>query len=118
MKISANRCHYIKFSLSLDEDISIRYHFTWQDKQEMERKYVLKHHSLNLKTIIDDTMALGLISKYCTREEEIVSHVIYIGKKREHRKIIISDKTINQVVGGKVDKVLKSSKIIKEWVEL
>jgi len=115
---SAHRCHYIKFSLSLDEQLSIRYHFTFQDKPDFENKYMLKHHSLKTSSLIDDKMALSLIKQYCNKKEEIISHVAFLEKgKKEHRKIVISKEHIKQVIGGFQDKTIKSSKICQEWRE-
>jgi len=117
-KTNAHRCHYLKFSLSLDEQLSIRYHFTFQDKQDYENKYVLKHHSLKTDTIINEKMALMLIKQYCIKKEEIVSHIAFLGKiEREHRKLVISEEYIKQVNGGPTDEIIKTSEINQRWRE-
>ncbi len=114
----AHRCHYIKFSLSLDEELSIRYNFTFQDKPDYENKYILKHHSLKTSSLIDEKMAISLVKQYCIKREEIVSHVYFLEKgKQEHRKIVISEDSIQQVRGGHTDEILKTSEIVKEWKE-
>jgi len=117
-QVTSHRCHYLKFSLSIDEQMSIRYHFTFQDKPDFENKYILKHHSLKTSSLLDEKMALALIKKYCTKKEEVVSHIAFLEKgQREHRKIVISEEHIKQVIGGSQDKTIKSSKIFKEWRE-
>jgi len=110
-KINANRTHYIKYSLSLDKDLSIRFFFLWQDKASAEKRYILKHHSLRTSSIIEADMAKSLIKKYCCKKEEIVAFL----ENGIHKKIIISDTTINQVEGDIEDIIKKSSSIIQEW---
>jgi len=76
MKISANRTHYLKWHLDFgDKQYSIRYHFLWQSRRDLENKYILKHHSTGALSEISEQMAQQLIRDHGYKVEEIVASV-------------------------------------------
>jgi hypothetical protein len=114
-EIKANRTHYIKYHLLIDEQLSLRYHFLWQDCPTLENKFILKHHNERKRTEISEDFAKMLIKNYCTKKEEIVASVDTVDNQKIHKKIVINSEAILQVEGNKEDTVLKTTKINKEW---
>ncbi len=111
MRIDKNRTHYLKWELSLDPSLSIRYHFLWQGQEHKEKVYVLKHHDGSINSILDDNMAKFMIKTYATRVTEVVASVqITECKKRLHNKIVLSDDKIETFRGGATDILLASKK--------
>ena len=54
-----HRTHYLKWDIK--GDLSLRYHMVFQDRNELEGKYILKHHELSKYTVIDSKFAKLLI---------------------------------------------------------
>ncbi len=109
MRLDKNRTHYIKYELSIDPNLSIRYHFLWQGQEHKTMVYVLKHHDGSVNSILDDAMAKYMIKQYATRVTEVVASVeITECKKRLHNKVVISDERIESFRGGQTDVLLKS----------
>ena len=108
MTIDCNRTHYLKWKLDLEgEELSIRYHFLWQDKKELEGKYILKHHSRSTHSEISEKMAKMFIKHNCTAKEEVIAYLdtqmIDSEMVRTHRKTVITDKHIRTFIGGRED---------------
>ena len=92
-----NRQHYIKWPMN--EDMSIRYYFLFEDRPEFEKKYVIKSHNSKLYETISVNMAKKLIKELTlkfTKTEVIGEKVIDENKNINYRKIIIqNDKILN-----------------------
>ncbi len=115
LKIDANRTHYLKWKLDIgDGHYSIRYHFLWQNKKEMEKKYILKHHAHSTFSEISEPMARMMINKHSIAEEEIVASAQLTNDKSNvsgiHKKTVIDDNTIKSMLGDTEDQLLNKMK--------
>lgn len=68
--INKHRCHYLKWDIT--DDLSVRYHFTFQDRRNFERQYCLKSHNSKTWSIIDEKMAEAIISEHNLNYIEIM----------------------------------------------
>lgn len=76
--------------IKLDEDISLRFFYTFQDKKNFENKWVLKSHSLKKYSILDKnalTLLLKLHNKDINKYKEIRGKVTEKG----FEKIVIKE---------------------------
>jgi len=84
--IKEHLTHYKK--IDLDDDISIRFFYTFQDRANLENKWVIKSHSMKQYSILDKhglALILKLHNKDVNRYKEIRGKVTEKG----FEKIII-----------------------------
>ncbi|MEA3314980.1 MAG: hypothetical protein U9Q30_03920 [Campylobacterota bacterium] len=76
--------------IKLDDDISIRFFYTFQDKKNFENKWVLKSHSLKKYSILDKN-ALSLLLKL--HQKDINKYKEIRGKitQKGFEKIVIKE---------------------------
>ena len=115
MEIAANRTHYLKWKLDIgDLQYSVRYHFLWQSKKDMENKYILKHHKSGTLSVITHGMAQQLIKDHGTEVEEIIAsvHIQNDGteSKKLQNKVVIGRKTIKSMRGLEDDILINKMK--------
>lgn len=70
----SHSCWYIK--IPLDEDLSLRYYFLFEDRKELERRWILKSHSKKRFGTISDEAAELLRERFGANAgeyEEIIS---------------------------------------------
>jgi hypothetical protein len=102
-KVRRNRTHYLKWELDIDE-LSVRYHFLWQDNAEKEKVYILKHHGKSVHTVISEQMAMILIKEHCIEETEVIAFVSMAPDgTRIHNKTVIGNKFTRSYIGGSLD---------------
>ena len=58
-------CHYLKFQLDFDEDVSIRFYYRFQDQQHLENNWVLVNHKTKQKGAVTKESAKMLIKSCC-----------------------------------------------------
>ena len=84
-------CWYIKISLS--EDLSLRYYLVFEDKRELEQKWILKSHSKKKFGVVSKEAVELLCEQFGTNTEEyeeIVSRKLPNGI---YTKTIVNRKT-------------------------
>lgn len=58
-------CHYLKFQLDFDENISIRFYYRFQDQPHLENNWVLVNHKTKQKGLLTRESAKMLIKSCC-----------------------------------------------------
>jgi len=95
--------HYIKYQLK--NDISIRYHYTWQDNQEFENVYIIKDHQKSIKHIIPKELALRMIEDLSTKEPvEIIGRSVIKEGKRTYQKRVLKANSCKYIDDSILDK--------------
>lgn len=85
--IKCHRVHYLKWDIT--EDLSIRYHFTFQDKKELENRFIIKCHNDKVWNTIRDDVAEAIIKESNLESKEIIGKL----ENEEYKKIIVKDDT-------------------------
>ncbi len=94
-----NKTWYIKYKLQ--GDISIRYHYLWENNKEHEKKWIIKDHQDSIKSIISSDLAKRMIEDLCTEEPvEIMGSTI---KGNYTKRIITSDGKCKLIDDKKLD---------------
>jgi len=111
--IGKGRTHYIKFQLK--NDISIRYHFIWQENQRFENKWIIKDHQNSLKETISSELALRMIEDLCvTPPVEIIGKLNKLNNKYE--KILIKPNGKTKLLNDKdLEKKHQNRIFKKHW---
>lgn len=85
--IKCHRVHYLKWDIT--NDLSIRYHFTFQDKKELENRFIIKCHNDKVWNTIRDDVAEAIIKESNLESKEIIGKL----ENEEYKKIIVKDDT-------------------------
>lgn len=112
-RASKNRTHYIKYQLK--HDISIRYHFLWENHKSLQGKWIIKDHQTGIKEEISETLAQRMIEDLFKGEPiEIFGKINHINGRYEKR-ILFDDGHIELIDDLELSKKHKKRISKKLW---
>jgi len=129
--IGKEKTHYIKFCFHKKDihnkkhDISIRYHYLWQNNPKYEGKWVIKDHQEKITQIIDEKLAIRIIEDLSGNNiqfEEIIGFVQngeytkkIINKSGKHINKLINDSKLEKKHFKRIsNKIWKKKKLVNE----
>ena len=88
-------CHYTKFQLDYDINVSIRFIHAFDDRPELVGKFIYKHHEEKLFSVIEPQLAEHFIKTQCSNEaEEFINRYVGQGKKKQYRRIKVTENSL------------------------
>ena len=86
------------FKLNLTDDISIRYYLVFEDKRELERKWVIKSHSTKEYGIIDSRAVKLIINSHNKDLKDAKEIIGRADNKADYKKIVLNSDYVPQKI--------------------
>jgi hypothetical protein len=113
--IGKDKTHYIKFIFPGKHDISIRYHYQWQNNTKYENTWVIKDHQDGLTQIIDEHLAIRMIEDLSLNKIKYQEIIGFMENGRYTKKIINkSGKHVNEIIDDKLLDIKHFKRISKK----
>ena len=86
------------FKLNLTDDISIRYYLVFEDKRELERKWVIKSHSTKEYEIIDSRAVKLIINSHKKDLKDTKEIIGRADNNADYKKIVLNSDYVPQKI--------------------
>jgi tetratricopeptide (TPR) repeat protein len=94
MKPFTSVCHYIKWEI--DDDLSLRYYYSFEDRKNLANKYILKSHSEKSFEMINNEKIIKSLKRLVKKNPvEVIGRKLPNGKYMKHFFEIQSQSNIN-----------------------
>ncbi len=108
MKMKKNKTWYIKYQLK--NDISIRYHYLWENNIKLQNKWIIKDHQNSIKEEISEALATRMIEDLCSEEPHEIMGSMINGKymkrliTKDGKCKLIDDKKLEHLHSKRISK--------------